>query len=73
MSIFKQLLKGVHYLASQNIAHRDLKPDNILIEASTNNSVIVDFGLSVICSPMHSHLYKRCGTPGFIAPEILAK
>lgn len=53
MRIFKQLLKGVHYLASQNIAHRDLKPDNILIEASTNNAVIVDFGLSVVCSSIH--------------------
>lgn len=53
--------------------HRDLKLDNILIlsEQSTD-PIIADFGLSTLDNePFEKILFKRCGTPGFVAPEIL--
>jgi calcium-dependent protein kinase len=63
--------------------HRDLKPDNILLrshqteEGSINSEsnydiVIGDFGLATRYDrDVSKILYKRCGTPGFVAPEIL--
>ena len=66
--IFKQLIEGLKYIHSNNIVHRDIKLDNILIDLS-NTVKICDFGVSKNINPgdiMHEH----CGTPAYIAPEI---
>jgi glycogen synthase kinase 3 beta len=39
-----QILKGLNYLSTLSIAHRDIKPQNILIDLSKNKAVICDFG-----------------------------
>jgi glycogen synthase kinase 3 beta len=39
-----QILRGLNYLATLNIAHRDIKPQNILIDNNTHKLVICDFG-----------------------------
>lgn len=58
-------------LHSYNIVHRDLKPDNLIFRDELLNSlVIIDFGLSTIIKD-DKPLYTRCGTPGYVAPEIL--
>jgi len=51
--------------------HRDIKPDNIAFEEENNleSLKIIDFGLSVFLSDFPFQIL-RCGTPGFIAPEI---
>ena len=49
--MFKQIAEGMDYLQTANIAHRDIKLDNILIEEKTDMIKIIDFGFSVICSP----------------------
>ena len=75
-TLFIQILKGVHYLHSQNpsIIHRDLKPDNILLKInSVNNSVIkiADMGLAVLHKYKdQSHTQDR-GHIHFAAPEVL--
>lgn len=51
--------------------HRDIKPENILLNNKSENFdlKIADFGLA---SYTESELFiKRCGTPGYVAPEIL--
>lgn len=39
-----QLLKGLHYLRTLSIAHRDIKPQNILVDTKNYRTVIADFG-----------------------------
>ena len=64
---------GVKHLHSFGIIHRDLKPENILFKNNeTHEPVIVDLGLATLESE-HEFLFPRCGTPGYVAPEILKK
>eukprot|EP00828_Plagiopyla_frontata_P025011 TRINITY_DN3194_c0_g1_i1.p1 TRINITY_DN3194_c0_g1~~TRINITY_DN3194_c0_g1_i1.p1 ORF type:complete len:545 (+),score=79.63 TRINITY_DN3194_c0_g1_i1:2-1636(+) len=72
--IFRRMLEAINYIHKQNIMHRDLKLDNILIlsEKEQLEPIIVDFGLSTHQGiDIESVLFKRCGTPGFVAPEVL--
>lgn len=39
-----QILKGLNYLSTLGIAHRDIKPQNILVDLTKNKAVICDFG-----------------------------
>ena len=76
--ILKQILKGVQFLHSKNIMHRDLKPENILFETKDcldNNNAehglkLVDYGLATYQHQPHV-IFTKCGTPGFVAPEII--
>jgi len=74
IQIMKSILNALAYMAEKNIMHRDLKPDNIILKnkdnTEFNNLKLVDFGLAAMCSSS-DHLFKRCGTPGFVAPEVI--
>jgi len=71
INIVKQILSAVAYLHQRGIAHRDLKPENLLCtgEGTTEMVKIADFGLSKIFS--EEALMTSCGTPGYVAPEVL--
>ena len=68
--LFKQIILGIKYMHNQNIVHRDIKLENILIDLN-NNIKICDFGIGRILSSPEQLLYDQCGTPMYIAPEIL--
>ena len=68
--LFKQVILGIKYMHKQNIVHRDIKLENILIDLN-NNIKICDFGIGRVLSSPDQLLYDQCGTPMYIAPEIL--
>jgi len=72
VNIIKQILDAVKYLHENDIAHRDLKPENLLCsgEDDEENVKIADFGLSKMFSASDK-LMTGCGTPGYVAPEVL--
>jgi MAP/microtubule affinity-regulating kinase len=70
--IFKQVAEGVAYLHQQNIVHRDIKLDNILVEESTRMVKLIDFGFSVVVAG-GQRLKVFCGTPSYMSPEIVRK
>jgi len=57
------------HIHSKNIIHRDLKPENILM-MSNGYSKLTDFGFAKILEP-GARTYTLCGTPEYIAPEVL--
>ena len=68
--IFKQIILGIKEIHSKNIVHRDIKLENILIDLN-NNVKICDFGIGCRISSPDQILHDRCGTPIYMAPEIL--
>ncbi|KAF9194613.1 hypothetical protein BGZ50_005973 [Haplosporangium sp. Z 11] len=71
--IFQQIFSGVRYLHSRGIVHRDLKPENILVmDAKTMTVKISDFGLAKVLDET-ALLRTTCGTPSYVAPEIIRK
>ncbi|KAJ6954723.1 CBL-interacting serine/threonine-protein kinase [Populus alba x Populus x berolinensis] len=68
---FQQLIDGVDYCHSKGVYHRDLKPENLLLD-SQGNLKISDFGLSALPEQGTSLLRTTCGTPNYVAPEVLS-
>nr|XP_022294500.1 CBL-interacting protein kinase 31-like [Crassostrea virginica] len=65
-----QMTSAIHYMHKQNIMHRDIKLENAVLQ-SGGRVFIVDFGLSVDVSNLENP--KLCGSPTYMAPEILIK
>mmetsp|Transcript_28121 Transcript_28121/g.77332 ORF Transcript_28121/g.77332 Transcript_28121/m.77332 type:complete len:1025 (+) Transcript_28121:244-3318(+) len=69
----KGMLRGLEYMHERRVAHRDLKPENLLLEDDTGHNVkLADFGFAKRCK-QHNGLRTLCGTPGYLAPEILER
>lgn len=73
--IIRSILRALKYMSGKNIMHRDLKPENMILKIKggpieQNVLKIVDFGLATNCD-LQEYLFKRCGTPGFVAPEVV--
>lgn len=77
-TVLRNILSALEYLHLHGIVHRDLKPQNILVKSPNSNDLeirIVDFGLSSGNADERKRKTEEfcvCGTPGFIAPEVLA-
>ena len=73
LKFFHQIIAGVEYLHKLNIVHRDLKPENLILASKENNwdLKIADFGLATMIKDPSKKLYLRCGSPGYVAPELL--
>ncbi len=74
--ILTSLLHVLDYVHQQRIIHRDIKPDNVILRASDNEPVLIDFGvvkeaLGTAMDSQHTHS-MAIGTPGYMPSEQAA-
>ncbi|OQR98836.1 calcium/calmodulin-dependent protein kinase, partial [Thraustotheca clavata] len=70
-TVMSKLASAVAYIHAQHIMHRDIKPENVLLYSSAPGAEIMlaDFGFARLS--LGNHLGTACGTPGYIAPEVV--
>ncbi|XP_028751421.1 CBL-interacting serine/threonine-protein kinase 4-like [Neltuma alba] len=70
---FQQLVSALCFCHQNGVAHRDIKPQNLLLDKDGNLKVS-DFGLSALSESLRDRLlHTACGTPVYAAPEILRR
>ena len=72
LSMAYQLVDAVYFMHVHNVVHRDLKPDNIQWDAVTKRLTLLDLGSACCVNCQDSCVGQYTGTPGFMAPDILA-
>jgi len=75
VDLLVQLLCAVSYLHDRGIVHRDLKLENLLYYDDTEDSkiMVADFGLSDWIKDLEDGSSPICGTPGYMAPEVIRR
>ena len=69
LDIMVQIIRGMDYLHQNNILHRDIKPNNILLHDGVVK--ICDFGFSTMIKEYNQLFNTICGTPLYMSPELL--
>jgi len=67
---FQQLMAGVEFCHAKGVVHRDLKPENLLLDDQFTLK-LADFGFSNVVCAAHKLMFTECGTPGYMAPEVV--
>ena len=65
------VLCAFEYLHAKNIVYRDLKPENVMIDAQ-GHIKLVDFGFAKLLTPGEK-TYTLCGSPEYMAPDVILK
>ena len=71
LTIIKNLVDGLNLIHSYNVTHRDIKPDNIMINPTTGDIKYIDFGVSCMIPNCDSQDIQ--GTLIYLAPEVYTK
>jgi len=67
-----EVLMSLEYLHLNGILYRDLKPENLVISMTERGHIkLVDFGFAKRLKAPGQRTYTNCGTPAYIAPEVL--
>jgi serine/threonine protein kinase len=77
-AIMIQLVSAVGHCHENGIVHRDLKPENLLASEDGKEDPnapikLADFGLAAYCAAGEKTLKDPCGTPDYVAPEVITK
>ncbi len=73
LDLGKQIASGLAAAHDKGVIHRDLKPDNVLVERVTGRAVLTDFGIARgVDDPSVTQVGSVVGTPRYMAPEQLA-
>ncbi len=69
----REITTAMLYCHQNGVVHRDLKPENVLLASATDETIkIADFGFAKeLGTTADGLLHTACGTPGYVAPEIL--
>jgi len=72
-NVIKSVASAIAYLHQSGVVHRDLKPENLLYLNKSDDSPIkiTDFGLAKFRGEEKEAMHTACGTPGYVAPEVL--
>ncbi|CAK66484.1 unnamed protein product (macronuclear) [Paramecium tetraurelia] len=71
--ILKQILHCIHYIHKEGYVYRDIKQDNVLFaeQGNLNSLRLIDFGLAITLNDLTAQGNRICGTPGYLAPEVI--
>lgn len=70
-AIIFSILAGLKEMHSRKIMHRDFKPEHLIFRSNDSfHCSIADFGLAEFADA-EEYLFVRCGTPGYVAPEVI--
>jgi serine/threonine protein kinase len=67
--VARDIALGLAAAHERGVVHRDLKPQNVIIEARTGRVVLMDFGIARLAQPTDASAENVAGTPEFMAPE----
>ena len=70
--LWRQVVAAIYYCHQRNVTHRDIKLENILLDETKTIVKMIDFGFST-CIPHERKVKIFCGTPSYMAPEIVSK
>lgn len=72
--VIRQVTRACEYMHQRGVIHRDLKPENLVYLDKDNTQICVtDFGLAKYVKSEGRLTKTACGTPGYVAPEILRR
>ena len=69
--ILRDVAYALAYAHAQDVVHRDIKPDNILLDVDGTRALVTDFGIAVLRDDAHE-AGRIVGTPEYVAPEQVA-
>lgn len=73
--IITTVLEAIAHIHALGMVHRDIKPENFLFDRECSDPAaqlkVIDFGFSTFQNPYHMMVGTSCGTPDYIAPELL--